>query len=378
MLLPFPATRIPPALRCALFVLFFAALVGAPVAAFAQDPQVRTLLDRVERLQREVTDLQRTVYRGEAPPPGSVAPADGSAAQMLLRVQQLEDQLRQITGQLEELTYRQTQLEQKVDKINADTDLRLQQLEGGAAPLAAAPGADAGVASGGISPPDSGATATPNAAVAGTSPPPPASGGTVSSSTPGVLGTISETQLSQAQAQTPDRAAAAAAAAAAAGGGAPPAAGGATAAPAAGTTGAQVAALPPGELPAGSPEEQYQYAWGLLRGQDYPGAEAALRSFIAQHPQHTLAGNAQYWLGETYYVRKDYRQAAVAFAEGYQTYPNSAKAPDNLLKLGLALAQIGEKSDACEAFAQLGRQFPTAPQSLKDRAQRERQRLACG
>ena len=140
MFLPFPATRLRPAFRRALVLLFLAALAGTPVAAHAQDPQVRTLIDRVERLQREVTDLQRTVYRGEAPPPGSVAPADGNAAQMLLRVQQLEDQLRQITGQLEELTYRQTQLEQKVDKINADTDLRLQQLEGGAAPVAYARG----------------------------------------------------------------------------------------------------------------------------------------------------------------------------------------------------------------------------------------------
>jgi tol-pal system protein YbgF len=296
----------------------------------------------------------------------------------VLRIQQLEEQLRQITGQLEQLTYRQTQLEQKMDKINADTDLRLQALEqGGGAPMAAAPGAEpgTGTVSGGISPPDSGATASPNTAAAGTPPAAAASGGAVSSPTPGVLGTISETQLSQSQGQGPDRTAAAAAAAAAAGGtAAPPPAGSTTSA----ASGSQVAALPPGELPAGSPEEQYQYAWGLLRGQDYTGAEAALRSFIAQHPQHTLAGNAQYWLGETYYVRKDYRQAAVAFAEGYQNYPNSAKAPDNLLKLGLALAQIGEKSDACEAFAQLGRQFPTAPQSLKDRAQRERQRLACG
>ena len=372
MLLPFPARRLP-ALRRALLLLFFA-IMAAPATVAAQDSQVRALTDRVERLQREVTDLQRTVYRGEAPPPGSAAPSEGSAAQTLVRIQQLEEQLRQITGQLEELTYRQTQLEQMVDKINADTDLRLRTLESGGAAVAAAPGTEpaAGAVSGGISPPDSGAVADPNATTAGTAPTASAAGGTASSSTPGVRGTISEAQLSQTQSQAPDRAAAAAAAAAAAGGTAPAAGG------AAGTGSTQVAGLPPGELPAGSPEEQYQYAWGLLRGQDYPGAEAALRSFIAQHPQHTLAGNAQYWLGETYYVRKDYRQAAVAFAEGYQTYPNSAKAPDNLLKLGLALAQIGEKADACEAFAQLGRQFPTAQQSLKERATRERQRLACG
>jgi tol-pal system protein YbgF len=366
MALPLRATRIAHPLRRALLLLFAAALLAAPMAAFAQDTQVRTLMDRVERLQREVNDLQRTVYRGEAPPPGSVAPSgEAGTAQLLLRVQQLEDQLRQMTGQLEELTYRQTQLEQKFDRVNADTDLRLRTLESGTAPVGAAPGGDGGLAAGQPAAPQPGVAADPNAPA--TAPAAPAAA--ASPSTPGVLGTISETQLSQTQAQAPDRTAAAAAAAAAAGGTAP------QPAPAAG---AQVAALPPGELPEGSPEDQYQYAWGLLRGQDYAGAEAALRSFIGRHPQHSLAGNAQYWLGETYYVRKDYRQAAVAFAEGYQNYPNSAKAPDNLLKLGLALAQIGEKADACEAFSQLGRQFPTAPQSLKDRAQRERQRLACG
>jgi tol-pal system protein YbgF len=368
MALPLSAPRIVPPLRRAFLLLFAAALIALPMAASAQDSQVRTLMERVERLQREVNDLQRTVYRGEAPPPGSVAPSgEAGTAQLILRMQQLEDQLRQMTGQLEELTYRQTQLEQKVERVNADTDLRLRTLEGGTAPIAGAPVADGGPVAGQPVAPQPGVAAGPNAPAP--APAPAAAASPASPPAPGVLGTISETQLSQTQSQAPDRAAAAAAAAAAAG---------ATATQPQPAACAQVAALPPGELPEGSPEEQYQYAWGLLRGQDYAGAEAALRSFITRHPQHALTGNAQYWLGETYYVRKDYRQAAVAFAEGYQNYPNSAKAPDNLLKLGLALAQIGEKSDACEAFAQLGRQFPTAPQSLKDRAQRERQRLACG
>ena len=365
--MPLPVSM-PPAARALARTILGLCLAGLVLAApaMAQDSQTRALVDRVDRLQREVTDLQRTVYRGAPPPPGSVAPAEGSNAQLLVRVQQLEEQLRQITGQIEELNYRNAQLEQKVDKINADTDLRLRTLEAGGAPPAGAP--VAGAETGGAA----ATTAAPSAGGVGAAAPStaPATGSTASSApasspTPGVLGTISETELSASQATGPDRTAAAAGGATTQGG-------------AAAGTGAEVAALPPGELPAGSPEEQYQYAWGLLRAQDYPGAEAALRSFISKYPQHALTGNAQYWLGETYYVRKDYRQAAVAFAEGYQTYPNSAKAPDNLLKLGLALAQIGEKADACEAFAQLGRQFPTAPQSLKERATRERQRLACG
>jgi tol-pal system protein YbgF len=370
------------AIACLAFVL----MMAAPVPALAQDPQVQELSAQVDRMQHELSDLQRTVYNGEAPPPGAAPPADATSAQLLVRVQQLEDELRQVTGKIEELNYRYTQLEQKVDKINADTDLRLRDIEGKQAPAAAgAVGASteptaAAPAQGGISPPQSGtaAAATPTAAppAASTTPapaaaanatPPPAPG------TPGVLGTISQSQLSAAEAQGPNRSAAATAAAAAAGGAASAGAPASTGTAA----GTQVAALPQGQLPAGSPEQQYQYAWGLLRGQDYPGAEAALRAFVAQHPKDPLAGNAQYWLGETYYVRKDYRQAAVAFAEGYQHYPTSAKAPDNLLKLGLALSQIGEKTDACEAFAQLGRQFPKAQQSLKDRASVERQRLGC-
>jgi tol-pal system protein YbgF len=367
----------------AIVCVAFASMTTAPVPAFAQDPQVQELSDQVDRLQRELSDLQRTVYNGEAPAPGAAPPSDSTSAQLLVRVQQLEDELRQVTGKIEELNYRYTQLEQKVDKINADTDLRLRDIEGkqpgAAATVAGSPGTPtaAAPAQGGISPAQSGTaaaaapapSATPAApGTAAAAAPPPAPG------KPGVLGTISDSQLAVAEAQGPNRTTAAAAAAAAAGGATPSAA-----APAStGTgTGTQVAALPQGQLPAGSAEQQYQYAWGLLRGQDYPGAEAALRAFVAQHPKDPLAGNAQYWLGETYYVRKDYRQAAVAFAEGYQHYPTSAKAPDNLLKLGLALSQIGEKTDACEAFAQLGRQFPKAQQSLKDRASVERQRLGC-
>ena len=326
-------------------------------SAAAQDTDLSSLVDRVERLQQEVTDLQRTVYSGAPPSPGSVGTSDGSAAQHLLRLERIEAELRQLTGQVEELTYRQTQLDQKVDRINADTDLRLRQLEGtappatGGAPTGAGDTGGTPLAGAATTPPASSATVgVVGAGTAGTAAgsAPPAAPATGSHT----LGTISDADLAAQSSQGPDRNAAAAAAAAAA----------------AGQTGSAV----------GPVEAQYQQAFGLLRQQNYAGAEAALRAFVSQHPDDPLAGNAQYWLGETYYVRKDYRQAAVTFAEGYQHYPKSAKAPDNLLKLGLSLAQIGEKNDACAAFAQLAKQFPNAPASLKDRASRERQRIACG
>ena len=73
----------------------------------------------------------------------------------------------------------------------------------------------------------------------------------------------------------------------------------------------------------GTPQSQYDYALSLMLGQqDFAAAEQALKAFVEQHPQDDLTGNAQYWLGETYYVRgRSYQNAAFAFAEGYQRYP---------------------------------------------------------
>jgi tol-pal system protein YbgF len=91
-----------------------------------------------------------------------------------------------------------------------------------------------------------------------------------------------------------------------------------------------------------------------------------------------LAGNAQYWLGETHYVRRQYKQAAQAFLSGYTTYSKSKKAPDSLLKLGMTLTAMGEKKTGCDAFAELGARFPDAPQAVAKRADIERKRANCG
>ena len=133
----------------------------------------------------------------------------------------------------------------------------------------------------------------------------------------------------------------------------------------------------PAALSNGSPQDQYNAAFGLLRRADYPDAEQALKAFIQRYPSDALAGNAQYWLGETYYVRKDYENAATAFAVGYQKYPHSGKAADNLLKLGMSLGNLGKKSEACSAFTRLDRDFPTAPPNVKDRVSSERHQIGC-
>lgn len=130
-------------------------------------------------------------------------------------------------------------------------------------------------------------------------------------------------------------------------------------------------------LPNGTPQQQYDYAFDILRQADYASAERALRLFLEAHSTDALAGNAQYWLGETYYVRGDFEQAAVEFLSGYQTYPNSSKGPDNLLKLGLSMARLGQTDGACTALTRLATEYPSASDTIRRRAQTERARLKC-
>ena len=128
----------------------------------------------------------------------------------------------------------------------------------------------------------------------------------------------------------------------------------------------------------GSPDKLYNDAMKKLQDGDNAGAERGFRAFLQANPRHALAGNAQYWLGESYYARKDYQNAMTAFAEGYKTYKGSPKGPDNLLKLGVTLAAMGRKSDACAVFAKFSQDYPRATDLQKRRVDQERNRNGCG
>jgi tol-pal system protein YbgF len=130
-------------------------------------------------------------------------------------------------------------------------------------------------------------------------------------------------------------------------------------------------------LPQGPPKQQYDYAFDFLKRQDYARAEAALREFLKRNPKDPLAGNAQYWLGESLYVRGDYQAAAVEFMNGYTNYPKSNKGPDNLLKLGLAMANLNQNQGACTALSRIPREYPDAPENVRKAAQAERVKLKC-
>lgn len=206
------------------------------------------------------------------------------------RFNQMQQAITLLTGQIEQLQYRNQQLQQQLEKLQADYDYRLETLEkgkpGGAAPRPAPPQTAA----------------------------------------------------------------------------APP--GGGTLAPPAGNT-------------AGS-DQLYHDGYKMMMDGDYAGAERAFKTFVQRNPQHVLASNAQYWLGESYYARRDYQNAAVAFAEGYKVYKNGQKGPDSLLKLGVTLSAMGKRQEACAMFARFNQDYPRANELQKRRIDQERQKNGCG
>ncbi len=346
-----------------------AAFSWAAPCALGQNAGVQELLNRIERLQREMSTLQEHVYRRMQPPTtaaGASVPAasgieDRSVeARNSVRITQLENEIRNMTGRLEESDFRLRQIRERLEALVADVDQRLTSIEGGT-PLrsngsGAAPSVQIPIARSSGEPllkPRS--PRTPQAAAGMVAPVLTPPQRRTAALPPGVLGTIPKAQAVTAPRgpsfvpNAPPNPAA------------PP---------------AQNASATP--LPQETPEQQYDLALGLmLQKQDFATAETALRRFIDDYPKNDLTGNAYYWLGETHYVRKNYQDAAFIFAEGFQKFPTGTKAPDSLLKLGMTLAQLDKVKEACTAFARLLSNFPQANARLKARVEREQDRSNC-
>jgi tol-pal system protein YbgF len=102
----------------------------------------------------------------------------------------------------------------------------------------------------------------------------------------------------------------------------------------------------------------YAQAFEALKSGNYGAAIAGFRLYLANYPTGDLADNAQYWLGETYYVTRDYDNAAVAFRAVGERWPNSRKAPDALLKLGFTQYELKQYAEARATLTQVTKRFP--------------------
>jgi len=117
------------------------------------------------------------------------------------------------------------------------------------------------------------------------------------------------------------------------------------------------------------PEAQYQAAFDLLKAGRYSEARQGFEAFLAAHPQHELAANAQYWLGEVAYVERDYEAALAAFGKVLDDYPGARKAPDALLKSGYCHYELKRFDRARAVLNRLVAEYPGTP-AAADAAQR--------
>jgi tol-pal system protein YbgF len=321
------------------------------IISFAATPGLaqssNDISERLRLIDQVLNDLQRAVYKGEAPPPRPAtsqpaATASGGTARFAdieVRISGLEEQLRSMTGPIETSEHRVNVISNRLDKLIQDIDFRLSAIEqrlsaqgSGTSQQPVAQGQEQ-AATGNTQTTASGEVTT---TVVGQ-----AASGTR------VLGTLPATDVNNTGTQT------------------------ASVAPAA-------PVKPLGVLPDGTVRERYDFAYGLLRRLKMQDAEVALKEFLVSHEADPLADNARYWLGESYFSRRDYTRAASTFFDAYSKSPKGPKARDNLFKLGKSLARMEQKDDACASFDELLAKFnEPADQNIRQRVLVDRTELGC-
>jgi tol-pal system protein YbgF len=298
--------------------------------------------------------------------PAFVNAQSKSEAQLTVRIQELEDQVRTLTGQIEGLQFSLTQMQTQLQQMADDNEFRFQQLEGGAGGKT-----DAAPQSGGVTP----SGEAPQPATGDQTAVPDASAPPASDAQPGVSGSLTEAPTDgQAIAEPMDDL----------GDSADPLLGkGTSGETTIGTLGGPNGqplnlSLDSGQtLSDGDANAQYQAGYDAIVRGDYPFAEEQFRQFVALYPKDAQAPDATNWLGEALLQRQAYDEAADVLLTGFQTYEKSARAPDLLLKLGIALAGAGEADTACRTFFEVTKRYPSQPAAFTQRLQEERQKANC-
>jgi tol-pal system protein YbgF len=292
------------------------------------------IYETLELIQKDIKTLEKAVYSGSIEinnNTSNLSNFDNNSEDVLtrhlLKLSEIENQFQQLTNKFEEINFKLDKLSNRLSKVQADNQVRFQDLEAAF---------NSGEAVKNI---------TKNATQENILP---------GSSTPQDLGSVSyKDTLSNETTQKIESVE---------------------------TTASIVTETFQAEekiLPNDTPDKQYEFATSFLKVGDYPTAERAFREFVLSNPEHQLAGNAQYWYAETFRIRQLYTDAAAAYLEGYQKYPQGEKAPVNLLKLGVSMVQIGEKDQGCKMINGVEKQYPKANQSVIQKAKYESQKFEC-
>jgi tol-pal system protein YbgF len=307
------------------------------------------------RLDRRVRSGLAALALGVAAACLSLPAKAQDAADLVVRTSRMENQIRQLSGQIEQLQFENKRLSEQLRKFQEDVDFRLNERGGGRSSGAAAPG----------NAPPSGAAPRPQPQRRGDAFDPSVQQGAAGAPRPlnGSISGIIEDDFAE---------------------------GGASQGPldlqGVGRN------VPQGGLPQTAPrgpsvaaasgpasaKEAYDLAYASILRKEYEQAEMGFRQFLQSYPRDRLAVDATYWLGESYLQRKRYREAAEQFLKVSNDAPKSTKAPESLLRLGIALNGLGAKDQACATYAKVGVDYPSAPNSVRQGIERERRRSGCG
>ncbi len=296
--------------------------------AFAEEEEIylKSISDQIQVITKDLKTLEKAVYQKSdvvSLKTSSTINSDGLNEDImtkhLLKLNEIEDQFRELTNKFEEVNFKLDKLSSRVTKIQSDNQLRFSDLETGTEK----------------------SKPKKNASLPGTSKPQDfgAAPGYQTTNLPKEQSINSVESAQTVISEEPEK---------------------------------RDAILP--DKPT---EEQYEFAVSFMKIGDYETAEFALKEFIDKNKDHDLAGSAQYWYGETFRIRQLYSDAATAYLDGYQNYPKSKKAPDNLLKLGITMVQLGEKDQGCKMISGLKKEYPKASKSVLQKAQYEQKKFKC-
>jgi len=311
-----------------IFILSIKILLAFIIAIFYSHKvyadETQAILKQLQALQEDIKTLEKAVYSKDLNTSNAVISTENSdvLTKHLLKLSELEEQFKTLTNNFEEINFKLDKLSNRITKVQTDNQMRFQDLES-------------------------------STVVSKEKKKLPGSGeaqdlGKALEIKDEESDTASAEQIQQTQSVE-----------------------------SVGTVVTETAERTEKILPNSSPEKQYEFAVSFIKVGDYETAELALREFVDTHPKHKLAGNAQYWYGETFRVRQLYQDAATAYLNGYQKYPKSSKAPVNLLKLGVMLVQIGEKDQGCSMILGVKDQYPKAKQSVIQKAEYEKKKFNC-
>lgn len=300
--------------------------VTMPGVALAQSG---TIDKRVERLEKEMRAVQRSVFPGGSPTffegeiapdntPGERVKSSAPVIDLTARVDALESQLQTLTGQTEQNAFQLRELEKKFEAYKSEMEKRL------------------------AAPPETVETTPASLPVTPVARPAPT---TAAATKPATT---------------------------------KPAAAKPAAAPA--SSAARLALVKKVEIPATGNEvdDGYNYGYRLWEAKLYPEAQTQLKDVVAKWPQHRLASFAQNLLGRSYLDEGKPSLAAVAFYNNYKDRPSGARAPHSLMYMGVALDKLGRKADACKAFRELEEVYgDKAPQDVRTDAAAAKTKAGC-